>query len=231
MLVDPTFYMNVAQNESSYNNGLYVLLGVGCLVFIVGLFGCCGAYKESQCMLVMFFCLLLVIVVGEIAGGTWAWNHSDQLEEMIRESVKRTVQTEYGKYDTRTVTFDAIQSGLHCCGASGPSDWAGSIYNTGEKSTVDLSISSLLPVVFQIPASCCKEPGQLCETSRSIGKAAAIAGVIYSEGCVDKVIGVLHAYEKVVGGIIIGLAITQVLGLIFSIILCCAVRAIDRYKA
>lgn len=230
MLVDPTFYMNVAQNESSYNTGLYVLLAAGSLVFIVGLFGCCGAYKESQCMLVTFFCLLLIIVVGEIAGGTWAWSHSDQLEEMVRESVKKTVQNEYGKIDSRTITFDAIQRGLECCGANGPSDWSGSVYNTGDRKMIDLAVSSVLQV-YNIPPSCCREEGIKCDEGRKIGLAASVSRIVYSEGCVDKVISVLHSYVKVVGGVIIGLAVVQLLGLIFSLILCCAVRAIDRYKA
>ena len=31
----------------------YVLIGVGAFVLIVGFFGCCGAIKESRCMLGM----------------------------------------------------------------------------------------------------------------------------------------------------------------------------------
>ncbi|XP_046402581.1 CD9 antigen-like [Ischnura elegans] len=232
MLVDPTFYVSVAQNESSYYAGLYILLGIGCLAFIVGLFGCCGAYKESQCMLVTFFCLLLIIVVGEIAGGVWAWNHSEDLEKMVRDNVKKTVQMEYGEVQSRTIAFDGIQRALHCCGANGPSDWSGSKYNTGEKGAVELIASSLVGA-YTIPTSCCnvEEDDVLCQTGRKAGFASVISSVIHNEGCIDKLISILRSYGGVVIGVTIGLGIVQFLGLVFSMVLCCAVRAIDRYKA
>ena len=31
----------------------YILIGVGVFIFIVGFFGCCGAIRESKCMLGM----------------------------------------------------------------------------------------------------------------------------------------------------------------------------------
>lgn len=31
--------------------GVYILIGAGGLVMLVGFFGCCGAVKESQCLL------------------------------------------------------------------------------------------------------------------------------------------------------------------------------------
>ena len=53
MLTDPTFYVSMAQDEPSYYSGVYLLLIVGSLMFIVGFLGCCGVIKESQCMLVL----------------------------------------------------------------------------------------------------------------------------------------------------------------------------------
>jgi hypothetical protein len=52
LLADPTSYVKAIQDESSYYLAMYVLLGAGALMFIVGFLGCSGAYKESQCMLV-----------------------------------------------------------------------------------------------------------------------------------------------------------------------------------
>jgi hypothetical protein len=52
MITDPTFYVRMAQDESSYHTGIYIFLAVGALMFIVGFLGCCGAYRESPCMLV-----------------------------------------------------------------------------------------------------------------------------------------------------------------------------------
>ena len=43
--------------------GLYVLVGAGALMMAVGFFGCCGATRESQCV--------LGSVSRERWGGTW----------------------------------------------------------------------------------------------------------------------------------------------------------------
>jgi CD81 antigen len=59
-----------------------------------------------------FFCFLLIIVVAEIAAGIWAYSNSDKLEVYVKDAVRSTVQHEYGVVDTRTRTFDAIQTGV-----------------------------------------------------------------------------------------------------------------------
>lgn len=66
MLVDPTFYISMAQDESSYTIGIYVFLIIGALMFIVGFLGCTGVIKESQGMLVLvcpnYYCRLSFIL-------------------------------------------------------------------------------------------------------------------------------------------------------------------------
>lgn len=53
MLTDPTFYVRMAQDESNYYAGVYLLLSVGLLLFVVGFLGCCGAYRESRSTLTL----------------------------------------------------------------------------------------------------------------------------------------------------------------------------------
>lgn len=52
MLTDPTFLISMTQDESNYYIGLYIFLAIGALMLIVAFLGCCGAFKESQCLLV-----------------------------------------------------------------------------------------------------------------------------------------------------------------------------------
>lgn len=56
-----------------------------------------------------FFIFLLVVVVSEIAAGAWAFHNKDKLSDVIRQTVKHTVQEEYSVYPTRTVAFDGVQ--------------------------------------------------------------------------------------------------------------------------
>jgi len=232
MLTDPTFYVRMAQDETSYHTGLYIFLAVGLLMFVVGFLGCCGAYRESPCMLVTFFCFLLIIVVAEIAAVVWAYSNSDKLEVYVERTVRSTVQEEYGIVDTRTKTFDAIQEGLQCCGVTGPRDWAGSKFNKAGKGALDLGVSSVLQI-YRVPRSCCRYgiDENACTVSMEIGLGAQIASAIYSEGCVSKLIDTLKNHMSIVIGVGIGIGIIECLGLIFSLILCCGIRNMDRYKA
>merc|ERR1712212_61881 len=46
----------------------YLLIAVGAVLLIIGFLGCCGAIKESRCMLLMFFVIVLVVFIAEVAG-------------------------------------------------------------------------------------------------------------------------------------------------------------------
>lgn len=52
MLTDPTYVVAMAQDQNNYFIALYIFLAVGAVLVIVAFLGCCGAFKESQCMLV-----------------------------------------------------------------------------------------------------------------------------------------------------------------------------------
>lgn len=92
MLTDKTFLVSLSEQEQHYNMGLYVLLGAGILIIVVSFLGCCGAFKESQCMLVTFFSLLLVVIVAQIAAGAWLYTNRERLDELVKDSFAETVK-------------------------------------------------------------------------------------------------------------------------------------------
>uniref|UniRef100_A0A1B0DE38 Tetraspanin n=1 Tax=Phlebotomus papatasi TaxID=29031 RepID=A0A1B0DE38_PHLPP len=234
MLTDPTFLISMTQDEHHYYIGLYIFLAIGALMLIVAFLGCCGAFKESQCMLVSFFCCLLIILVAEIAAGVWAFQNKDELNKMVQASVKHTVKEEYGVIDSRTIAFDAIQRHFECCGANGAHDWASSRLNTKTKDGaqfMDLKLSSLNPV-YTIPESCCKKDAdrKLCEASIQGGLSTYINPVVNTEGCMDRLVEELEKNMPIVIAVFVGIIAVEVLGLIFSIVLCCAIKRNDHYK-
>lgn len=62
-----------------------------------------------------FFCITLIVMVAQIAAGAWAFHNKDKLDDIVRSSVKYSVQEEYGQssMSTRTVTFDTIQKNVN----------------------------------------------------------------------------------------------------------------------
>lgn len=53
-------------------------------------------------------------MVAQIAAGAWAFHNKDKLDDIVRASVKYSVQEEYGQssMSSRTVTFDTLQKNV-----------------------------------------------------------------------------------------------------------------------
>ncbi|EFN69865.1 CD82 antigen [Camponotus floridanus] len=235
MLTDKTFLVSIAQESNNYDAGLYILLAAGILMFIVAFLGCYGAFKHSRCSLITFFVIMLVIIVAQIASAGWLYTNCDRLDELLRSSVSNTVKKEYGEVECRTQIMDTIQSGLECCGANGPADWAGSKYGSLSKDPslpISLTVSADADNMYKVPESCCKEiHSSACNESRNLKIAGIVSPAIYNEGCTQKLVDTLKGQTSNVMIIALLVLIVEILGLILALICCCEGGASDRYKA
>ncbi|XP_013786267.1 CD9 antigen-like [Limulus polyphemus] len=218
----------LTNNESTYIyfTAIYILMAAGSLMSLVGFLGCCGALRESPCMLGTFFVFLLVIFLAELTGGIWGWLHRDKINKMIDTSITRMIKEEYPDVNLSLKSVDALQHDLHCCGAKGPDDWAESGYNKkkSEKSSILSFISPDSPM-YKVPSSCCSNI-----ESENCGELQAVIGLssanpkIHQKGCVQALQKQLEEHLTIIIGVGIGLGIIQLLGLVFSMALCCAIR-------
>ncbi|XP_076651103.1 tetraspanin-8 [Halictus rubicundus] len=234
MLTDQTFLMSLSQEQHNFSAGLYILLAAGVLMLIVAFLGCCGAIRSSQCMLVGFFSCLLVVIVAQIAAGAWLCTNINSLEELVKSSLIDTVKNKYGVEESYTQAVDSFHSDLGCCGATGPSDWAGSKYATKDPSLpVSITVSGDANNVYRVPQSCCILKDSVeCAESREIKVASKVNFyAIHNEGCIDKLMDFLNSQKNVVIGVAAAIGVLELLGLIFSLVLCCAIGSSDRYKA
>ncbi|KAF0882755.1 CD9 protein, partial [Crocuta crocuta] len=128
---------------SSFYTGVYILIGAGALMMLVGFLGCCGAVQESQCMLGLatkcqdfvfpfsedhvcffslnpqFFGFLLVIFAIEIAAAIWGYSHKDEVIQEVQEFYKDTYNKLKSKDEPQRETLKAIHYALDCCGLTG----------------------------------------------------------------------------------------------------------------
>ncbi|KFQ41036.1 Tetraspanin-2, partial [Mesitornis unicolor] len=97
--------------------GLYVLVGTGVLMATVGFFGCCGAARESQCLLGAFFACLLVIFAAEITAGVFAFigkKVAIQEAQKIYEDIYDDYMRNPGGKVNKTIYHYHLA--LQCCG-------------------------------------------------------------------------------------------------------------------
>lgn len=51
VLVDPTGFREIIAANPLLFTGVYVILGLGGMLFLLGFLGCCGAIRENKCLL------------------------------------------------------------------------------------------------------------------------------------------------------------------------------------
>lgn len=186
-------------DSNFYTSGPIVLIIVGVIVFIVAFFGCCGAVKENHCMIVTFSVFLLIIFVAELAVGIAGYVKHQDLETSIVNHLNKTI-SQYPTNPDVAKTFDILQTDLQCCGINGPEDWAANN--------------------LTIPNTCCA--GQEIAGGTTV-PCTANSEHFHKDGCLPKIVDYFKDIALVLGGVGLGVAFVQLLGVIFA---CCLARSI-----
>ncbi|OXB70999.1 UNVERIFIED_CONTAM: hypothetical protein H355_003422 [Colinus virginianus] len=97
--------------------GVYILIGAGALMMLVGFLGCCGALQESQCMLGLFFVFLFVIFALEVATAIWGFSHKEKVVEELQDFYRETYEKR--SQPAARETLKAFHFALNCCGITG----------------------------------------------------------------------------------------------------------------
>ncbi|XP_034019161.1 CD9 antigen-like isoform X2 [Thalassophryne amazonica] len=172
-------------SPSVFFTGVYILIAAGALMMIVGFLGCCGAIKESPCMLGLFFFFLLLIFAVEVAAGIWGLSNKDRVVEDVTEFYKQTY-TNYRdtKQEALKETLRLIHFGLNCCGPTGT-------------------------VIDAIKDTCPKQQG---------------LEQLITKSCPAAIDEVFNSKLHIIAGVGIGIGIIMIFGMIFSMMLCCAIK-------
>lgn len=234
LLLDSSKYLASSgennQDSQLYFSVIYILLGAGCFMAIVGFFGCCGALRESPCMLCTFFIFLVVIIAAEVTGGFWAWMNLEGFEKAVKGQVQHMMHKDYSVSDVITKTIDTMQHDLRCCGVEGPQDWASARINqkpSEQGGIVEAGVEAGIRAlgIYQVPKSCCvEEDSASCEVNRQFGGVGVQLHGLHPQGCGTALWNGLYNNLVLVCCIGLGIAVLQILGLISTMVLCCAVR-------
>ncbi|XP_013417092.1 CD151 antigen [Lingula anatina] len=197
--------------SSLYQISAYVLIGAGALVFFVGFSGCCGAVKESKCLLWTYFGLLFLIFAIEVVAAILAFVFFETVNAEIEKQINVTISERYGKnsFEVLNKAVDALQSEMKCCGSENWRDWQQ--WNDS-----------------RVPWSCCeravnKSCPSLCNLNINYNDTTDPSG-IYSKGCKPQLLDWAKENLIILGALGIATAFIELLGMIFA---CCLIKAID----
>lgn len=181
--------------DPSYFSPATLLIVVGALVFFIAFFGCCGAIKESTCMVLVFAVSLSIVLILEVAAAISAYALQDGIKDALADRMNATMQ-KYGHNTEATAAVDFMQSRLRCCGVYGIEDWQP---NT-------------------IPESCC------AYWSRALDSDQTECSGIYRDGCIGNMMLIVERSALNLGTGAIAIALIQFTGIMFACTLGRAIR-------
>ncbi|XP_053549389.1 tetraspanin-1 [Bombina bombina] len=202
--VDSKSFLNIFGSISAdaavqFVNVGYFLIAIGSLLVILGFLGCCGAQKESKCLLLIFFSIILIIFIAEIAGAVVALVYSNLAESILQPLLAPVLKNDYGRKDDVTRSWNMTMHDFKCCGFTGYSDFDGSYY---------------LNQTRMYPSYCCNS-----NTSAVCSQAAAKTANV--EGCFTSLLALIKQNAAIVGGVAAGICALELAAMVVSMYLYC----------
>ncbi|XP_063333328.1 tetraspanin 34a [Pelmatolapia mariae] len=194
-----------ASSLSQLVNVSYLLIAVGAVLLVIGFLGCCGAIRESKCMLLTFFSIVLIIFLIEVAGAIVLFVFKDVAGELLQElekNVQKTIVNNYGKNEKLTSVWNNTMEELKCCGYRNYTDFTDSpFYNNGGKGLY--------------PTPCCNSTISTDTCNENTAKKANI------DGCFDKLLQLIEDNALVIAGVAMGIAALEIAAMVVSMVLYC----------
>ncbi|XP_052761505.1 tetraspanin-18-like [Mya arenaria] len=206
-----------------------VLLVGGACILVIGFLGCCGAFKQSQCLLCLYAICLLLIVIIELAAIVIAAVFRGKVTTEVKGFLKDNIKTTYqGKVDTNeefSIGLDYAQVYFQCCGIDGSQD-----FNNATKWNRTATDPSKGPMV--IPPTCCKmnsdkflkdQVAELEDTDCPWVPTTTNSN--QNKACWDSIEKYLKDRISVVIGIAAGILVLELICVVFA---CCIISAIRK---
>ncbi|XP_041719302.1 tetraspanin-1-like [Coregonus clupeaformis] len=187
----------------------YLLIAVGAVLLVIGFLGCCGAMKESRCMLLLFFVIVLVVFIAEVAGAVVILVFKPLAGELIEKLGTKAVQNirkDYGANSDVTALWNATMDTLKCCGFYNYTDFTGSPF---EKDT------------HLYPQQCCHSAfSSFCNDTNAVVSAGPNLTIT---GCFQKFKQLIDQNSIGIVAVALGIAVLEILAMVVSMTLYCII--------
>jgi len=197
---------------SGANGAPILLIVVGCIITVLGFFGCFGAIRENFCMLITFSALLGLIFICELAAGIASYALHDKVEAYIITGMKNEIKNKNSTGIETETTLEKLQRQFHCCGISNFTDWKDSPFYGSRN---------------RVPETCCRpittnHTKCITEVDWSGKKPDE---TIWSHGCQMQFFHKIQKNVAMIAGVGVGIAFLQALGIALA---CCLAHSIRR---
>ncbi|CAN9508206.1 unnamed protein product [Ophioblennius macclurei] len=194
-----------------------MLLVIGVLMFIITFCGCVGSLRENICLLQVFCVCLTIIFMLQLIAGILGFVFSDKARDKVTEIINDAIIHYRNDLDLQNL-IDYGQREFGCCGGVSYTDWTQNMYFSCTEENPSRERCS-------VPYSCCiiaKEKeviNTMCGQGMQDVEYAEAGSRIHTNGCIDILVNWIHSNLFLLGGIALGLAIPQLVGILLSQIL------------
>ncbi|NXR78369.1 TSN1 protein, partial [Pycnonotus jocosus] len=178
-------------------NVAYLLIAIGAILLVIGFLGCYGAQKESKCLLMMFFSVVLIIFIAEVAAAVLALVFTGLAETLLTGLVTPLLKEKYGVEDEFTAIWNTTMTQVHCCGLNNYTDFNNSYFYAKHES---------------YPMQCCDTNGPCNSTLAAEAKV---------QGCFKQILEEIRTNAGVAGGVAAGIAALEIAAMAVSMYLYC----------
>ncbi|XP_030233963.1 tetraspanin-18 isoform X1 [Gadus morhua] len=213
VLLDPMGFREIVAANPLLFTGVYIILALGGLLFLLGFLGCCGAIRENKCLLLFFFMLILFIFLTELAAAILAFLFREHLtREYFTRELKRHYQG-HNNTDVFTSTWNAIMTTFDCCGVSSPEDFEESLFR-------------LISPRKAVPEACCQRNRFLGDVEH-VSLEQCLSGTMafrHNKGCYSAVVDYFETYIYMAGALAIVVLTIELFAMVFAM---CLFRGIE----
>jgi len=202
-----------------YAAGPIIFIVAGAVMLVFGFFGCCGAIKESTCLLGTYFTMLLIILGLEVGIGVWAFINYDSVEEASYDSTWKLftdskVYTESGA--------DSLQQRFKCCGSN---------FNS-TVTTQSCAVYKDYPTIATgglKSCECTEEKTGVCEKASNYATDCGMTTVdlIYVQDCGQELTTFTEDNIQIIGIVGLAIGLAEIIGMFISMCLCCKIKDKD----
>lgn len=219
---------DIIYNISLYSSATYIMIVIAALVIFIAFFGCCGAMKESKCLLGTYFTIILalfiVMLIGAILG--YSGNFEDTIKTPFEKALKKyddqPAEDDQSAKNYKSV-WNEMQKELKCCGIDSFKDWQNT---TG----ADFNF----PDGFNKPEGCCVysregddelTPDQIKDCRAANPNDDGQSVDYYFKGCYTSFTDKIESNQGLVVGLAIAVVAVMFLNILFSFALCMTVKS------
>ncbi|NXA21559.1 TSN1 protein, partial [Ibidorhyncha struthersii] len=178
----------------------YFLIAIGAILLVIGFLGCYGAQKDSKCLLMMFFSVVLIIFIAEIAAAVVALVYTGLAETLLTAVVTPLLKEKYGPDKSFTHIWNVTMNEVHCCGLNNYTDFTDSTWYNDYGTYPDpcsLVVRGSLPLAHPHLRGC------------------------FLQGCFNQLLEEIKTNAGVVGGVAVGIAALEIAAMAVSMYLYC----------